>query len=52
MMTTATDTRSAELRRRSDGLLSDKDVTRVGRDGARQEALRAALEYRRADRAS
>ena len=28
------------------------DVTRVGRDGARQEALRAALEYRRADRAS
>ena len=28
------------------------DVTRVGRDGARQEALRAALEYRQADRAS
>jgi hypothetical protein len=28
------------------------DVTRVGGTGARQEALRAALEYRRADTAS
>jgi hypothetical protein len=49
MMTTATDTRSAELGRRSDSLISDKDVTRISDRGARQEALRAALEYRRAD---
>jgi hypothetical protein len=52
MMTTATDTRSTELDKSSDSLHSDKDVTRVGGTGAREEALRAALEYRRADPAS
>jgi hypothetical protein len=52
MMTTATDTRSPELGRRSGSLLSDKRVTTVGGVGARQEALRAALEYQQADPAA
>lgn len=49
MTTTATDTRSDELERRSDGLHSDKEVTLLGGKASQLSALMVAIEEQQPD---
>jgi hypothetical protein len=48
-MTVATDTRSAEMERRSKYLHSDKEITPMAGSGARLSALSVAVEERRGE---